>query len=70
MFWQTSIGIKEAREKAMTTESKDITQIFQKEINKHKSTKEYFRDTIRRQLNQAPSWQIEILKEELDKLER
>jgi hypothetical protein len=45
----------------------EIDKLFQKEINKFKSMKDYFRDSIRRQLNNSSSWQLDILKDELEK---
>ena len=46
----------------------DITKTFERESKRFDGLKEIFRDNLRRQLNQTPVWQVDILEEEIKRL--
>ena len=43
----------------------EVQRIFQREINKMAYRKEIYRDTVRRQLNRASGWELEIWEQEI-----
>jgi len=48
---------------------KELKKIFQKEVNKGEQIREIFRQCWRTKLSRAKKWQIEIIKEELNRRE-